>query len=71
MQRLARIAGSFAIVLIVYWVYARAAVPWIEPSVRAAGGDSDGSPRIEPQVGTEAYLSEVKGLFKPDAWEVD
>ncbi|HEV3007383.1 MAG TPA: hypothetical protein VGX78_23125 [Pirellulales bacterium] len=32
MKRLARIVGSFLIVVSAYWVYARTAVPWIEPS---------------------------------------
>ena len=33
MPRVTRIAGSFAIVVIVYWAYALLAVPWIEPPV--------------------------------------
>ena len=41
MQRLARIAGSFAIVLVAYWVYAHTAVPLIEPSVRKTAEQVD------------------------------
>ena len=31
MARLTRIAGSFALVLVAYWAYGVAALPWIEP----------------------------------------
>ena len=49
MQRVIRIAGSFAIVVIAYWAYALLAVPWIEPPV-----DPNHAQAITPTSATRA-----------------
>jgi lipopolysaccharide export system protein LptA len=72
MQRIARIAGSFAIVLVAYWVYAHTAVPFIEPSAKdllrnRTGGNTGPAPEFEEPV----YLKELEGLFQPGDWEID
>ena len=63
MQRLARIAGSFAIVLVAYWVYAHTAVPLIEPSVKGAAGGDWRRGSESAQVGEEFYRQGVAGAF--------
>ena len=71
MQRVLRIAGSLAIVVIAYWAYALLAVPWIEPSVdpnhvQAITLDqrNAGKKLVEKQ------MDQLQGLFAPDAWEL-
>jgi lipopolysaccharide export system protein LptA len=72
MQRFARIAGSFAIVLVAYWIYAHTAVPLIEPSAKAAGEDlGEKEPRSRLKASDDFYLKELQGLFRPGAWEID
>ncbi|MCC6124024.1 MAG: hypothetical protein IT426_03610 [Pirellulales bacterium] len=72
MQRLARIAGSFAIILVAYWVYANTAVPLIEPSAKTAiEGLGKKEPRPGLKAGDDFYLKELQGLFRPGAWEID
>jgi lipopolysaccharide export system protein LptA len=71
MQRLARIAGSFAIVLVAYWVYAHTAVPLIEPSVKEADGAQTGEPTGNLHAGNDYYLKEMQKLFKPGDWQID
>ena len=68
MQRLARVVGSFAIVLAAYWVYAHAAVPLIEPSVKG-GIVVDEGKELTP--GGDYYLKELQALFLPGDWEID
>jgi len=73
MQRLARIAGSFAIVVVAYWVYAQTAVRLIEPSIQSAadGSGDDGESRTRLTNGDDYYLKQVQGLFKPGDWPLD
>jgi len=70
MQRLNRTAGSFAILLIAYWLYVLLAVPWIEPSVdwsrREGISESD---RLGGGSLVDAQMEQIGGLFPPDAWE--
>ena len=72
MHHLARIAGSFAIVLVAYWVYAHTAVPLIEPAVKGAA-DSSGEegPQGKLIAGGDYYIKELQGLFRPGDWEID
>ncbi len=73
MARLIRIGGSFAIVLVTYWVYALVAVPLIEPSADRHRSEIPS----EEELGSLADRSrarwrrELEGLFPPDAWELD
>jgi lipopolysaccharide export system protein LptA len=70
MQRVIRIVGSLAIVVIAYWAYALLAVRWIEPSV-----DPNSAPTvpIDPDTGirlVKKQMEQLQGLFAPDAWEL-
>lgn len=71
MSRTTRIAGSFAIVVIVYWAYALLAVPWIEPSDSSRGNqeitDDD---RAKGTQYANMRLRQLDGLFPPGAWEL-
>ncbi|MBN2476662.1 MAG: hypothetical protein JXB62_18775 [Pirellulales bacterium] len=71
LPRVLRIGGSLAIVLVAYGTYALVAVPLIEPSVelRRQGpiSDQDRNPGGDP---AQRQLSELQGLFLPDAWEL-
>ena len=64
-----RIAGSFAIVTVVYWLYTLLAVPWIEPPADPQRGEfgviphGPGDPLIDRQI------KQLQPLFPPDAWE--
>ncbi len=68
MPRVARIAGSFAIVTVVYWLYAWLAVPWIEPPADpqrdTKGIFVDGGDDL-----LKGQLKQLQGLFPPEAWE--
>ncbi|MBN1590545.1 MAG: hypothetical protein JW888_13605 [Pirellulales bacterium] len=72
MKNLLRMTGSFAIVLVAYWVYAVAAVPMIEPSfdpeqrVVVGSGANDAG-----QETTNRRIVELASLFPPGAWELD
>src|SRR3990172_8211285 len=66
MNQLARIAGSFALVLVVYATYAVTAVPLIEPSIdetRSAGPSTGAIPSGETQ--TSRQVAELSVLFPP------
>ncbi len=71
MQRLTRIAGSFAIVVIVYGTYALLAVPCIEPSVDPNHAQAiTNAQHTAGQALVEQQLKQLQGLFGPDAWEL-
>ena len=72
MARLTRIAGSFALVLVAYWAYGVAALPWIEPpavpeqrSGGAQGQDLDAWRRDSE----DDRLKALVALFSPKEWE--
>lgn len=70
MHRLFRISGSFAVVLVAYWMYGRLALPWIEPSrrdvlVSPADFPEAGDPRSDPR------LKSLMHLFSPGEWELE
>jgi lipopolysaccharide export system protein LptA len=75
MQRLVRIAGSFSIVLVAYWVYAHTAVPLIEPSVKSANGAAGekGGAVFDPPPAEDYRYKEIEGLFPEPGyhWELD
>jgi hypothetical protein len=63
--RFARIAGSFAIVVVVYWAYALLAVPWIEPSADLSSSDALADPsRMSPDA-VDPRLKCLEPLFPP------
>jgi lipopolysaccharide export system protein LptA len=69
MLRLARIAGSFAIVLVAYWLYAHTAVPLIEPSVKKINIDDDtDKEKLKIPPGSSKDLQK---LFRSGDWEID
>ena len=71
MPRVTRIAGSFAIVVIVYWAYALLAVRWIEPPVDLRGdGEITDKERERGTKFVDVRLKQLEGLFPPDAWEL-
>jgi lipopolysaccharide export system protein LptA len=71
MQRVIRIAGSLAIVVIAYWAYALLVVRWIEPSVDPNNAQSitEGQRNAGIKL-VEKQLEQLQGLFSPDAWEL-
>ena len=70
MPRVAHIAASFAIVLMVYWAYALVAVPLIEPAAEP-GPDASSSTAATPAAPGQdgARVKWRAPLFPPDAWE--
>jgi len=72
MINLLRIAGSFVIVLVVYWTYALTAVPLIEPSL----DDSRPAPVSEERIRhaekerTGQQMAELAALFPPGSLEI-
>ncbi|MEN6459359.1 MAG: hypothetical protein ABFC63_10565 [Thermoguttaceae bacterium] len=77
MTRFRRIAASFAIVVVAYWVYALAVVPWIEPPADLAIGravaQTDGTTKDDPPEPPDdpirPQMDWIKKLFRADAWE--
>ncbi|HJT32634.1 MAG TPA: hypothetical protein VJ783_11380, partial [Pirellulales bacterium] len=71
MSRLARILGSFIVVVATWWVYSIAAVPFIEPqeSHEAAAGISD-EDRQRARSARSEQRSELGHWFAKDDWEV-
>ena len=71
MSRLARILGSFIVVVATWWVYSIAAVPFIEPqdSHEAAAGISD-EDRQRARSARSQQHSELGNWFAKDDWEV-
>jgi len=71
MPRVLRIAGSFAVVLTVFWTYKLVAVPWIEPPA---------DPRANQKLSEEAkeaaenrlqrQVATLEGMFPDGAWEL-
>jgi lipopolysaccharide export system protein LptA len=72
MSRLKRIAGGFAIMLIAYWAYALVAVPLVEPSVAAGGGNSAAGqiPKTVDLAAIQVEQLRRLGVFQADAWEL-
>ena len=71
MSRLARIAGSFIVVVATWWVYSIAAVPFIEPQEShdsAAGISDEDRQRVRSAVGQQR--AELGHWFAKDDWEV-
>lgn len=71
MSRVTRIAGSFAIVAVVYWLYAMLLVPWIEPAAdarRSEAGSAIDRTSLDELV--KAQVRQIESLFPPDAWEL-
>lgn len=66
--RLLRLGGSFATVLVAYWIYALLVVPWIEPaadprrSEQLSEAEKESARRME-----EAKIEELAPLFPPGA----
>jgi lipopolysaccharide export system protein LptA len=71
MQRVARIAGSFAVVTVTYWLYAMLAVPWIEPPAKrpSGGGIADGN-RPKPGELVKGQLKQLAWWFNAGDWEL-
>jgi len=66
MPRITRIAGSFAIVMIAYWLYALAVVPWIEPSAGAhANQPITDADRTAAEALADVGLKQLEGLLPP------
>ena len=71
MQRLLRIAGSLAIVVIAYRAYSLLVVSWIEPSIDPNHAQAitleqrDAGKKL-----VEKQMEQLQGLFPPDAWEL-
>jgi len=71
MPRVLRIAGSFVVVLTVFWAYRLVAVPWIEPPA---------DPRASQKLSEEAkaaaenrlqrQVAALEGMFPDGAWEL-
>jgi lipopolysaccharide export system protein LptA len=61
-----RIAVSLAIVMVSYWTYRFAVVPWIEPSAGKPKLEMGDNGRSEPVDRLAAY----RDYFEPDAWEL-
>lgn len=67
-----RVSGTFFFVLVTYWAYALAVVPWIEPSVslyRTEGPSDDDLALIPLQ--QQRRIEELQELFPPGSWELD
>ena len=72
MARLIRIAGSFAIIVVVYLAYAFLAKLWIEPMAAANQGDGiDQKNRDGGRNFADVQLEQLKGLFPPNAWQLN
>ncbi len=70
MSRTSRIAGSFAIVMIAYWVYALLAVPWIEPTTnRLHPGEITQIERDRARKLVDIQLDQVRAHFPPGGME--
>jgi lipopolysaccharide export system protein LptA len=63
MHRFVHAAVSFAVVLTVYLIYARVAVPLIEPSIAVPSGTSAGDNPFEP--GDDQSVAQWEKLFPP------
>jgi len=71
MPRIARIAGSFAVVVIAYWGYLLLVAQWVEPSLEAGadqGSLASNGQKLPDLV--ELQMKQLEGLFPPDAWEL-
>jgi len=68
-RRVLRIAGSFAIVVAVYWAYALVAVPLIEPSADARRQSLDACPEGMGNAIKER-IEALRPLFRPGSWEL-
>ena len=63
MPRLLHAAVSFAVVLTAYLIYARVAVPWIEPSIAGpSGAMADGG---ASETGNDQRIEQLEKLFPP------
>ncbi len=70
MPRVIRTAVSFVVVLVAYWVYALAVVPWIEPSATLAdSGPITDRQRAAGKNLADNRLGPYKHLFPPGAWQ--
>lgn len=72
MSRQARIVGSFAIVMVVYFLYSKIAVPLIEPPAdprRDPMVDRKSRQGIDPLMDRE--MKRLQCLFPPGSWELD
>ena len=73
MSRATRIAGSLAIVVIVYWAYALLAVPWIEPPAAPRANRRKRPAAISRRRRTtcvDVQIKSLKDFFPPGAWEL-
>jgi hypothetical protein len=70
MRRLPRIAGSFFVVLGLYWAYVLAAVPLIEPPAgeQLAVADDDDDAVVGASL--DRRIRELEGLFPPGSWQL-
>lgn len=66
MARALRIAATFVLVLATYGVYARVAVPLIEPAIERRVAPTDG-PAIDPLAGR---FKQLAALFPAGAWQL-
>ena len=69
LQQIPRFLSTFAVVVGVYWVYALAAVPFIDPNVSLSNG-AEGSrrPGNMPRT-TQRYAEQLSELFAEGDWE--
>lgn len=72
MSQLSRIAGSFAIVVVVYWAYSLLAVPWIEPQIDLRGQEEiTKADRQRAEDLVNVQRRQLQGLFRAGAWELN
>lgn len=70
MRSLSRVAGSFVIVLVLYWAYALAAVPLIEPPADPRAAQQDDDDDASNTASLERRINELEGLFPPNSWQL-
>lgn len=69
--RMGRIAASFAIVVIAYWGYVLAVVPWIEPAVALRQSSAAAALDVDPsRLAVARQREELACWFKPGDWEL-
>jgi lipopolysaccharide export system protein LptA len=69
--RLKRIVGSFAAVVVAYWVYALVAVPFIEPTVAARTNTGPSTDEVNPsRRAVDKQRAQLRDWFHDGDWEL-
>ena len=68
-SRLTRIFGSLGAIIVLYWMYALLAVPFIEPSVAGAGGKIDPRDEHIAKASHDTQVRALKAWFSEGEWE--